>query len=726
MGVITVEGRVVDSLEGAIPYAVVRVPEIRKGTYADERGYFKLILPDGRWRIVVSAVGRTPDTVVISGRDTLVSLKVVLRPSPIRAKEIVITAKREEFRKGTVEPFKFEAEVIRDRPSFLTSDVLKAIQDVPGVVMAADFSSKFSVRGGGPQENIVLFDDVPVFNPYHMAGLFSVFISDALSGFTFYRSNFPARYGGVLSSILDVQVAEPDSTHGSASISFLASQVFQTFKRGNFGGLVALRRSYFDITAKWFGYDLPYHFYDGIAKVYWDVKPSWRLSLAVLQGDDVLDLYFRTAHLYASWGNTVLSLRSRAVIGERWVNLTTFGLTLFRDRISFGFKDQTIVSITAPMNLGTFRSQMSSITDEREIRAGFSVEPGWGGVEQDFFGMKYEDKGNTVVSAVYGEYLLKRGVYNLSIGGRLNAFYAWFPGDMSRYNVLYVNPEPRITFRYFLSPDVAIKGGWGVFHQYHVGLSMGGGQLGEVLSSFYYWTSVFRGWEPMRAFHYSLGITGITAWGDWEVEAFYKDYPYVLLENPTPDINDIYGTLFRKGKAWAYGFDGYVRKDAGKLRLLLSYSFLIARMKVGDTLHPSPWDRRHAVVFTLNHPLPWSTVGGLRFTYQSGMPYTGVIARYDVYSMYDPGIGKPIRIGTREIYSIPYTLRYPPYHRMDVYVRKDFRIRRFNGYVSLSIVNVYNRKNVWFYMYDYTKDPPVKTAFYQLPVFPSLEFGLRW
>jgi len=161
VGAITVEGQVVDSLEGAVPYAVIRVPEIRKGTYADERGTFKLVLPDGRWRIVVSAVGRRADTVVISGRDTLISLKVVLRPSPIRSKEIVITAKREEFRKGTVEPFKFEAEIIRDRPNFLTSDirdrptfltsdVLKAIQDVPGVVMAADFSSKFSVRGSRP------------------------------------------------------------------------------------------------------------------------------------------------------------------------------------------------------------------------------------------------------------------------------------------------------------------------------------------------------------------------------------------------------------------------------------------------------------------------------------------------------------------------------------------------------------------------------------------------
>ncbi len=715
-----------DSLEGVIPYAVVRVPDLKRGTYADERGFFRLELPNGRWRLIVSAVGREPETLSVYGRDTTVFVRVVLRTSPIRAKEIVITAKREEFRKGTVEPFKFKAEVIRERPNFLTSDVLKAIQDVPGVVMAADFSSKFSVRGGGPQENIVLFDDVPVFNPYHMAGLFSVFISDALSGFTFYRSNFPARYGGVLSSILDVRVAEPDSTYGNASVSLLAASLFQTFKRGRFGGLVALRRSYFDVTAGWVGYDFPYHFYDGIAKAYYDVSPSWRLSLSLLQGDDVLDLYFRTARLYASWGNTVLSLRSRAILGGSWVSLTTLGLTLFRDRISFGFKDQTIVSIVAPMNLGVFRTTLSSVEDEREIRFGLSVEPGWGGITQDFFGMRYEDEGSTVLSSVYGEYLVKRGLYNLSVGGRLNLFYTWFPKPMDRYNVAYLNPEPRITFRYFLTPDVAVKGGWGVFHQYHVGLSMGGGQLGEVLSSFYYWTSVYRGWQPMRSFHYSLGLTGITTWGDWEVEAFYKDYPYILLENPTPDINDIYGTIFREGKAWAYGFDGYVRRDAGRWRFLLSYSFLVARMKFGDTLHPSPWDRRHAVVFTFSHPLPWGTVGGIRFTYQSGMPYTGVIARYDIYSMYDPGFGTPMRIGTREIYSVPYTLRYPPYHRLDLYVRKDFRIRRLKGYLSLSVINAYNRKNVWFYMYDYSKDPPIRTAFYQLPIFPSLEVGVRW
>ncbi|NPB03061.1 MAG: TonB-dependent receptor [Thermotogae bacterium] len=722
---LVLKGQVIDSLEGPVPFAVIRVIGEKRGTYADGRGFFSLTLPNGSWKLVVSAVGRKPDTLSVAGIDTTLWIKVVLKTAPLRTREVIITAKREAFKKETVEPFKFEAELLRSSPHFLTADILKVIQDVPGVVMATDFSSKFSVRGGGPQENIVLFDDVPVFNPYHMAGLFSVFIEDALSSFTFYRSNFPARYGGVLSSVLKVDVAEPDSSYGSASVSMLATKVFQALYGKSWGLLVAARRSYFDVTASWFGYDFPYHFYDVISKVYWNIKPTWRVSLSTLYGRDVLDFRFRGVRLYAGWGNSLLSLRSKYVLGS-WINHTTLGMVLFEDRLSFGFGDQTMVSLQAPMNLGVLHTRFSYVSEDGELRIGMGMEPGWGNFEQEFFGMKLYDEGKSVSSFLYAEYLMRRGIYNLSLGLRLNLFQVLFPQALSKYNITYLNPEPRLSFRYFLTPDLALKGGMGVFHQYYVGLSMGGGQLGEVLSSFYYWTSIFRGWEPMRSLHYSLGVVGITSWGDWEVETFYKYYPYLLLENPNPDINDIYGTLFKAGRGWSYGLDGYVRKDVGDLRFLISYSFLVARVKMGDTLHPSPWDRRHAVIVSLSRGLFWDLRGGLRFTYQSGMPYTGVLARYDIYSMYDPGEGLPMRVGTREIYSLPYSLRYPPYHRLDVFLRKDFRFKRVSGYLSLSIINLYNHKNVWFYSYDYTKDPPQRVTVYQLPVFPSLELGLTW
>ena len=725
LGEIVVEGQVLDSLEGPLPYAVVKVLENQKGTYTDEKGRFYLKLPDGRWTLVISAVGRKSDTIRVEGADKTVRLKVVLPASPLNLREVVITAKRMEFKKGTVEPMKFEAKILRESPRFLTSDVLKFIQDVPGVVMAADFSSKFSVRGGGPQENLVLFEDVPVFNPYHMAGLFSVFISDPLSSFTFYRSNFPPRYGGILSSVLSVEVLEPDSTYGRGAVSFLAAQVFQTFGRKDRGFLFALRRSYFDITARRFGIDFPYYFYDGIAKFHYDLKPTWRISVSALHGNDVLNLGIRGNTLYASWGNTVLAFRSRTVFGD-WVNLTTLGATFFRDSLSFGFGEQSIVGLSAPMNLAVLHAHFSNVSDDREIGFGFLLDYGWGNFKQEFFNLSFSSSGKNLFFSTYVEYLIKRGAYNLSIGGRLNVFKTWFPEGRKHYNVLYANPEPRITFRYFVNPDLAIKGGIGVFHQYHVGLSMGGGQLGEVLSSFYYWTSTYGGWHPMRSLHNSLGLTGITAWGDWEVEVFYKYYPDLLLENPTPDINNIYETLFKKAKANAFGVDGYVRKDVGDLRFMLSYSFLVARVKVGDTVHPSPWDRTHSFILTASRSVFWGFRGGMRFTFQSGMPYTGVIARYDVYSFYDPGTDRPVRIGTREVYSLPYSLRYPPYHRLDLYISRGFGIKRVRGEISLSVINVYNRKNVWFYIYDYSQDPPRKMAFYQLPVFPSLEVSLTW
>lgn len=721
---ITLEGEIRDSLNQKIPFAVIRVKELKKGTYSDERGYFYLKLPDGRWTIEVNAIGKKTYTFVVEGRDTVINKTILLKDEPLTTPEIIITAKREEFKKGTGQAIRFKAEVIRQIPTFITADVLRTIQDFPGVLGLADFSGKFSVRSGGPNENAVLLDNATIFNPYHLGGFFSVFDSDALESFTFYRSNFPPKFGGVMSSVLDMKTLEPDSIYGNLSISLLATKVLQTFKGERFGGLVSLRRSYFDATLKLFHYDFPYYFYDALGKVYYNLNDKWTVSTTFMHGRDHFNFTINRAFLKTFWGNDLVAFNSRVIFGN-WINFTTFGSTYFTNGISVGYENQNFVSIKSPMDLTEFKTNFISISEDREVSMGLDVQRGTGKFEQEFFGSNFQFSGMGYASAIFGEYMLKRGLYNLSLGFRINAFLRKLINDPKR-DVIYLNPEPRITFKIFLTPDVALKGGFGIFHQYYVGLSGGGGTLGEVLSSFYYWVPVYGGFEPERAHHYSLGLSGITPWGDWEIEGFYKNYPYILIDNPNVDPNDIFGTLFRKGYGWAYGFDGYVRKDMGRFRGMVSYSFLVGRVKISDSLMNSPYDRRNAVIITLSYDIRRGFEGGFRFAYQSGLPYTGAIGRYDIYTIYDPGTGLPARLRTEEIYSYPYSLRYPPYHRADVYISKTFSIKRFKGKLSISVINIYNRENVFTYFYDYSKDPPQRITIPQLPLFPSLEIFLNW
>ncbi len=721
---ITVEGYITDSLNQRIPFAVIKVKELNKGTYSDEKGYYYLKLPDGKWTLEVRAIGKEIKKITVSGKDTALTLNIYLMDKPITTKEIIITAKREEFKKGTGQALKFDVKVIRQRPNFLTSDILRTLQDIPGVVGLADFSGKFSVRSGGPYENAVFLDNALIFNPYHLGGFFSIFDSDALESFTFYRSNYPPIYGGVMSSVLDIKTLNPDSTYGNISISLLASKFFQAFRRDKYGGFISARRSYFDITLRWFDYDFPYYFYDILGKLYYDINPNIIISITFMNGRDRFNFNINQAFLRSVWGNDVMAFNSRWILGD-WVNFTTISSTYFTNSISIGYEDQKFLELNSPMSLTEFKSRFENVSDERDIIFGFEVHRGFGSFDQNFFGSYMRLSGIAYTSALYGEYLHKGGFYNLSLGLRLNGFLRKIFNDPNR-NIVFLNPEPRITFKYFLSPDIAIKGGFGVFHQYYIGLTGAGGTLGEVLSSFYYWVPVYRGFDPPKSFHYSLGIAGITPWGDWELEAFYKDYPRMVVENHNIDPKDIFGTLFRTGYGWAYGFDGYIRKDIGNFQGMISYSFLVGRMRIADTLMNSPYDRRNAIIASLSYSFKGDLHLGFRFTYQTGLPYTGVIARYDIYTIYDPGTGKPARLRTEEIYSYPYSLRYPDYHRADVFISKDFRIRKLSARVSLSVINIYNRKNVFTYFYDYSKDPPQKIVIPQLPLFPSLELFIVW
>ena len=721
---IVLEGVIRDSMNQVLPFAVIRVEELKRGTYSDESGRYYLKLPNGKWTITVSAVGKETYKFTVEGKDTIFRFDVFLREKPIETKEIIITAKREEFKKETGQVLRFKAEVIRSAPSFITADIFKTIQDLPGVLALADFSGKFSVRSGSPSENGVLLDNAIIFNPYHLGGFFSIFDVDALESFNFYRSIFPPRFGNFTSSILEMKTLDPDSTYGNLSVSLLASKIFQTYKGKDYGAFVSARRSYFDYTLKLFDYDFPYHFYDILGKVYRDMNESWKISGTFMHGRDKFNFKLGGGFLRTVWGNDVVAINSRYVMGN-WLNFTTFSTTNFTNNFSFGFNDQTLASYNAPLNLTGFKTEFSRIYEDLERNFGFEIYRGWGKFEQEFFSSKFEISGISYTSSLYGEYLFKKGNYNLSLGLRINGFLRKQFQDEKR-DVIFVNPEPRISGKYFLTPDLAIKGGFGVYHQYYVGLTGGGGRLGEILSSFYYWLPVYRGFEPQKSFQYSVGISGITAWGDWEIEAFYKDYPNILLENPNVDPKDIFGTLLRKGKGWAYGFDGYIRKDVGNLMGMISYSFLVGRVKVGDSLMNSPYDRRNALIFSISRKFRRDFEMGFRFSYQSGLPYTGVLARYDIYSIYDPGTGLPARLRTEEIYSYPYSLRYPPYHRADVYLSKSFKIKAMRGRLSLSVINIYNRQNVFTYFYDYSKDPPQLLVIPQLPLFPSLEIFINW
>ncbi|MDA0310607.1 MAG: TonB-dependent receptor [Gemmatimonadetes bacterium] len=755
----TIQGRVRDEEGSAVYGATVRVmadSTLLGATDTDRLGSFRFSMNrSGEFTLIVQGLGygETIQEVSVRGSET-VELDVRLPRQAIEMEGISVQAERsrervrfEEIGGATVREFNLAE--LRSLPGVVEADPIRAVEVLPGVVSTSDFSASYHVRGGSSDQNLILLDGVPIFSPFHLGGFFSVFNADMLDRAELQSGGFAAEHGGRVSSVLQI---ESDAGDGEfkvdAGVSLLATRVAigaglprktaESLGLANLKWRVSARRSYFDVLMKPV-FEFPYHLTDLQAVVEGWTRSGDRVMVTGYSGADVLDLTRLDPESFPlridwDWGNDIAGLRwTRARRGggslDVRVNTSRFGTGLT-------FPDFGDTDFSSRIQQGQLRIDLDT---RPSSTMAFKVG---GALERTSYKNSFTS-GGTVFGSGEGAGMLmgtyaqagwsRPGRWLVEAGLRLDT---WMPDPGETAYEL----APRLAVKRFLSNgDVALKLAAGRYTQFIHSLRDEELPLGLDI-----WVTAGARAPHVVSDQVQLGLEGYLDddWF-WAVEAYARSFDGVVMFNPAEDPNDEFDDILA-GSGLAYGSDLLVRKETGDVTGWISLSLLKAERTFADILSPFPsppdvtyspiFDRRLDVDLVLRYPLPWGWTGGLRWNLGTGTPYTRAVGSYAYYSpQFVQGQGRLEWAGASDAtddlggYAVVLgdrnSSRYPTYHRLDVSFRRD--IHKSWGVLTpyLDLVNLYNKRNVLFYFYEYDRAPPTRSGISMFPLLPT--FGLE-
>jgi hypothetical protein len=762
----TLLGRVVDEAGEPLRGALVTVidPEgtrTVRTVLTDGSGSYRAVgLPPGDYRVRVEFIGFRPEERTAQATTAApVRLDIVLGVAAVEVEGVEVRARRDENR----ERVRFETEAgvtarviggeeLKILPGLGEADVLRAVELLPGVVSTSDFSSAFNVRGGSADQNLILIDGFPIFNPFHLGGLFSVFNPDMVARAELLAGGFGAEYGGRVSSVLNVESRLDEDAAGvqvDGGVSLLASRIavrspWPSRAEGVLGGsgggwALSARRSYFDQLLRPV-VDFPYHLTDLQLHAVLGTRGGGRVRVTGYTGQDVLDLSNFSPpgedaadilRIAWQWGNDVLGAHWQQPIGAGWIKDSRLGYSRYRDGLRFVDFDDTRFS--SRISQVSVRSDVSRDLRRVSVRTGGEATRLWYSNLAEAGGTVFaegDDAGTLGAGYVSARWRPSDRLL-VESGLRLDG---WAARDTSLWSI-----SPRFAVKRFfgVDRDAAVKLAAGRYVQYLHSL-----RNEEFPLSNDVWITANRDVPRVVSDQIQLGLERF--WGDrWSAsaETYLRTFDGVTEFNPGSDPNDTADDLL-SGRGRSYGLDMMVRRTSGALTGWTTVSLLRANRTFPDPLaaefeeldseidFPPFWDRRVNVNIVLQYAAPNRTEIGARWNFGSGLPYTRpvaqhlawdyVIARGRYRPSRDPIDGGDGRVPLVVVPGDRNAQRYPPYHRLDLTVRRTWD--RSWGTVTpyLQVLNAYNRRNVLFYFYNFDRTPPTRSGISMFPVLPAL------
>lgn len=623
-------------------------------------------------------------------------------------------------------------------PSVGEPDVVRVVRLLPGVVSRNDFNTGLNVRGGEADQNLILLDGHQIYNPFHLGGLFSTFMDATVGGIELMTGAFPARYGGRLSSVLDVRsaVEARPGVHGSADISALATTGRLAGGLGGGKGTwsVAARRTYVDAVTSAFTDDVfPYHFHDVQGHAGWTLPGNVRLTLTGYTGRD--DLSVDLAELEGDsvpqsasegnygfdWGNRVLGLGlSREFGPEARVPLVGWHLergSVVEQRVAF-----SDFSMALDLSDGAFTQRSRT----RDLRASGSVLARVGahdasvGYEAATHRVRFTS-GSTQLGTTDLDLVQRPATGALWVDDTWRVSDRWIVQAGVRAEMLtgreWAALSPRASVKWFATPTLALTAAAGRMTQTMHSISGDG-----PLRLFDVWIASDAYIPVASAWHWVAGAERrIAEAGSIRMEGWLKRYDRVLEPNPSQDPRRR-GDEFFAADGRSYGLDVLARwQPASGTSGWISYTYGVSsRSRAGRTWAPG-YDRRHDVNVVAMRRMAKYRVGA-RFGFASGTPFTPIVGEI-ARRVYDPsqdrwGTGDP-RVFLESIGGARNAERFPPTQRLDLDVSREFRLRGATVSPYVSVANAYNAQNVFVYLYDYSTAFPTRRAISQFPILPS-------
>lgn len=778
----TLSGVVKDKSTGEVlPFATIKIRGSGIVTATNTDGFFTLLkTPNDTCSIEVQYIGYEKGIIYLTPQTPKKNLIVELKPSAQNLKTVTIVGYKEDVvlvSKTDVSTIKMTPKKLEQLPNIGERDIMRSFQLMPGVSASNESSSGLYVRGGTPDQNLVLYDGFTIYHVDHLYGFFSAFNSNALKDVQLYKGGFESKFGGRLSSVTEITGKEGNQNKFNigADLSLLSANVFVEVPIGKkFSSVIAFRRSY-----QGFIYNKIFSKFNNNSKsnsnapsggpggiqsqntkatsFFYDLngkftyKPSSRdvISLSIFNGMDKLD---NSSSMDASgfgasnsnfsssttdltkYGNIGSSIKWSRKWTERFYNNTTISYSNYfskRDRSQERSMTNSSGETTTTKN-GIFENndlKDYSIKSDFQYDAFKFSQIQFGGFGT-LYDIKYtyaqndtttvlDKKNKAILTGIYLQNKLKLFDNKLSITPGIRSSY--FQTTKKWYY------EPRLNFTYQVSSKITLKAATGKYYQFANRVTRE-----DILSgSRDFWLLSDGTSVPVSsAIHYIAGVSYENNNYLFSAEVYYKDLKnlteYSLRFNPSPKgVN--YNENFYTGKGFSKGIEFLLQRKIGQLNGWLSYTLGQSRSYFpiySDSYYPSNQDVTHEFkIVGLYKYKRWDF--SITWIYATGRPYTAPSGAYTVTLL--DGSSKDYFTVTAKN-----SLRLPDYHRMDLAVnykllagQKGDKKRREIGYIGFSIFNLYNRTNVWYKQYTISDGEIIETNVNYLGIVPNLTLSLK-
>ncbi len=744
---ITISGYVTEKKSGErLIGATVYIPEKGIGTTTNAYGFYSLTFVADNFNLHASYVGYIPFHSALTAKE---NMSVNIEMETVKdMKEVVVTGKKDAIHERTqMSAIDLPIQTIKSLPAFLGEvDVMKAIQLLPGVQAGNEGSSGIYVRGGGPDQNLILLDGVPVYNASHLFGFFSVFNADAIRSVELVKGGFPARYGGRLSSVVDINMKEGNKNklHGEGGIGLIASRLTLEgpIQKGKSSFMISGRRTYYDILAKPFikgNVKGGYYFYDLNGKVNFKLGNKDHLYISGYFGND--KFYAKQKQNLAeginSSFNTNLKWGNVTAVG-RWnhqFNSKLFGnLTAYYSRYNFLISSQT--KSTFGVGNEEYLLKYTSGIDDKAVKYDFdyiphpnhyiktgvgyvyhTYKPGAQQTKIEGLGMKQD---TTIATKNINAGEIDAYIEDdIKISNALKANIGVHWTGFNVQNKFYHAIQPRLALRYLISDKLSAKASFVQMNQFIHLLTNSSIGLPTDL-----WVPATASIPVQKSYQGAAGLAYTHGTGmEISVEGYYKTMDNVLEYKEGASFFNTSSNWEDKveiGKGKSYGAELFVQKKKGRFTGMMGYTLSWSKRQF-DNLNngkefPYRYDRRHDFKIAGIYELAKNIEVSAEWIYGTGNAITLPIGYYN-----GPD-GNTVQVfGERNGY------RMPSYHRADVSIKFSKQRKNWERAWVISAYNVYNRYNP-FYIYSTTNNQG-NAVFKQMslfPIIPSISYQFKF
>jgi len=675
--------------------------EFKKGAYSNKRGYFSISnVPPGVHKVTSSYLGYEKLNIEVKIENDDIRKNLNLKAQDIMTESVNVIAEREaEKRQISISKVDIPVQQIKNIRIGGESDVMRSLQLLPNVLTSSQISSGLYVRGGTPDQNLVLVDGATVYNPSHLFGFISSFNTEAIKDVELIKGAYPAEYGGRLSSVLNIVQKDGNKKeyHGQISTGLISTKGFvegPTVEDGSFfmAGRITNLGLLLSVADTDPDNPLPdYGFYDLNFKLNQGLGENDRITIGAFNSAD--EMIYKAFGFDATIGisNILGSFEWTHLFDENLFSRLNISTSQYTNGLEFdnnGFIvsiDNSIRDITGKYSLEWFTN------DYLTMKGGVEYNNYSFNYYQNFTGSEEEEEDNedakldlNIVDHNFAAYAQSNILFDDFTSIQAGLRYAYF--NFSNIHVF----EPRVSFRHQLTGDVTMKAGFGVYHQ---NLKLA---TQPDFSFFDTWLGTDSTLNLGKSYHYVMSIetTPFEGYG-LNFDIYYKDLKNINELRTNSLGGDTAEDALFEGEGSTYGAEVFLKKKYGALTGWLGYGYGYVEARFDEVnngkVYNPKYDRRHDLKVVAQWEINKSWEVGGAFKFQSGQPYTGISSK--VFFKFEGDNyyrGKTVGLSR-------YNLRLPPSHQLDIYGSYKFKFfDTFESRITLDVYNVYNRRDIWF------------------------------